>query len=158
MRLVIFLTALVMLASPAWANSYLLICSPSSCRAPDRTVQPAGTAINRITWDGSAALSAPPGTQIIPDDGRAIYRPHRLATQISALGFINRFTPGEQQAVQTAAQTHWNIQLWMTEVSAAGTIDVTNYTVTQGMAALVAANLITAARSAQILDLSHPSP
>lgn len=80
------------------------------------------------------------------------------STVISSLVFISRFSPAEEQAIMTASQTSWAITLWITQMSAAGTIDVANTMVLAGMAALVTAGLITSERSTQILNLAVASP
>lgn len=160
MRVVMLaLGAILLLARAAAAANYLLVCGPSACTASDGTTQAAGTALSRIVWDGATPYTPPAGMQAIPDDGRAVYQPARKApVSIGSFGFIARFTAAEQQAIQTAAQTNWQVQLWMTQLAASGTVSVTNATVTQGMAELVALNLLTAARSAQILNLAVSSP
>jgi len=72
---------------------------------------------------------------------------------LPALAFIQRFTLTEQQA-----NLLWAMQLSAAAASNGGQIDVTNPQLLAGMAQLVASGTLTAARSAQILDLSVPSP
>jgi hypothetical protein len=79
-------------------------------------------------------------------------------TVLTAEGFINRFSQAEEQAILTAAQTSWQISLWLSKELSATTVDVTDSLVVSGMAAVVGAGLVSAARSAVILDLSQPSP
>jgi hypothetical protein len=81
-----------------------------------------------------------------------------VPTTIDAYDFINRFTAAEQQAVQTAAQSAWQLQIWMTQLAAAEMVDVTSPKIAGGMATLVAAGLLTSARAAQILNLGTGSP
>ena len=52
----------------------LVICDlDEGCLAPDGTIQPRGTAFNRILAD--AGFSLGPGLKLIDDDGRVIYTP-----------------------------------------------------------------------------------
>ena len=72
----IALSALLALAPlAARADVYLLMCAQPGCTASDGTTQPAGTALNRILWDGKTPFAAPPGELVVPDDGRPIYTP-----------------------------------------------------------------------------------
>lgn len=66
---------LLLLALPAHAGRYLVVCGPASCVASDGTTQAAGTALNRIVWDGKTAYAPQAGQQVVPDDGRTLYQP-----------------------------------------------------------------------------------
>ena len=79
-------------------------------------------------------------------------------TVIASEDFINRFNPTEEQAIMTAAQSSWQVNLWITKMTAAPSVDVTNPITINGMAALVVAGLITSARSTQVLNLTLSSP
>lgn len=56
-------------------NAWLIVAGPNGARADDGTHQPAGTALNRIVWDGVADYPPPSGCVLIRDDGRQIYEP-----------------------------------------------------------------------------------
>ena len=161
MRAVMKLSAAIILAAlpvAAHADSYAVVCI-TACTAADGTTQPAGTVLNApIAWDGTSAWTPPPGTQAVPYTGQVAYSPVVVPTTIDPEDFLNRFTSAEQQAVSTAAITTWQVQLWMTQLAAASTIDVTNAKIVAGVATLVRLNLLTSARAAQVLDLTRASP
>jgi hypothetical protein len=99
-------------------------------------------------------------TQIAPDDPRVTAFLAQAPTMIGAYDFINRFAASEQQAILEAsvAAGGWQIALWLHQLAASGTVDVTATAVTNGMGSLVSGGLLTAARSAQILNLGTASP
>jgi hypothetical protein len=143
-------------AAHAAPGTYVVQCT-ASCVAIDGTTQPAGTALNRIVADPDT-FNPGTGLTLVPDTGQAIYQPPVVAKQIGALDFIGRFTTAEQQAIQSAGQSNWQVQLWMTQLAAAGTVNVTDTRVTTGMAQLVTLGLLTQQRSDQILNLGTKSP
>lgn len=81
-----------------------------------------------------------------------------IPRQIDPMGFINRFDMGEQQKITEAAAANWQVSLWLTKCLATASIDVTHKATQDGLAALVAAGLLSGKRAAQILDLSIASP
>lgn len=138
---------LVALAAPT-------VMSDGSTAAP-------GTALNRIvsdpdwTPDPQHTPNCPLGAalQLLPDDDRQLWAPAQPPpTTVPALTFINRLTVGEQAAIMSA-KPMWGVQL-----AAAGTVDVTDATLSVDFAAAVAGGLLTAPRAAQILNLTVSSP
>lgn len=111
---------------------------------------------------GFAANAAPvPSTgwtEVADDDPRIAAFLIRAPTTISAAGFLARFTSAEQAAIQAAAATNASIALGLTMGLAAGVVYVSSPTVQAWMQGLVAAGVLTAARSAQVLDLAQASP
>lgn len=99
-------------------------------------------------------------TQIAADDPRIAAFQAQTPSLIGSYDFIQRFTAAEQQAIVEAsvAAGGWQIALWLHMLAAAGTIDVTQPQVTDGMASLVSGGLLTAARSTQVLNLGTTSP
>ena len=91
-------------------------------------------AVMGATWDGSK-FTPPPNP-----------------TVISAVAFLDRFTPAEQVAVQTAAVTNpAEIGTLLTVGMISGMIDLTDPKLITWIGALVTANAITSARSTEIL-------
>jgi hypothetical protein len=64
---------------------------------------------------------------------------------------ISQFTPQEQGALATAAQSNPQIFLWMTMGAAANRVDLADPQTTGGMDVLEAAGILTAARCDEIL-------
>ncbi len=152
----LFLLLLLFPTVASAQQAYVTVCA-KPCVAPDGTTQPAGTALARVManpgWNPGANMV------LVPDTGQNLYRvPAPAPTNISSYDFMLRFTPFEQQAIQTAAQSNWQIQLWMTMIASKHRLNVADPKITGGMQALVSAGLLTAARSAQILDLNQTSP
>lgn len=83
----------------------------------------------------------------VPDPAPAL----APVTQMSPLVFIGRFTAAEQAAVAAAAQTSAAMLLWLTQLSAAQYIDVTDPRTIAGINMLVTAGLLTADRVPEIL-------
>lgn len=52
----------------------LCLAATSNWTAPDGTVQPPGTVVNRVAWDGVSNYAAPSGMQFVPDNGQALYK------------------------------------------------------------------------------------
>lgn len=154
------LALLLVLALPARAATYVLVCGPSSCTAPGGTTQPAGTALGRILWDGTTPYAPPPGERAVPDTGQAVYQPPAPhPATITSLAFFNRFTAAEQAAVQrAAASAPTTLGVGLTHGLIAGTINLAGCpsacrdpTIKAWMDGLVAAAAITAARETAIL-------
>lgn len=72
-------------------------------------------------------------------------------TMVSASDFLNRFTPEERLAVQTACLADAALSLGLTFGLALGTIDLTSTTCIAWMASLVTATAITQDRATVIL-------
>lgn len=126
-------------------NVPLASCFPSALTWVDVTaVSPAPQ--QGWTYDG-AVFAAPPATPPAPPP-----------TIIPPSAFIDRFSAAEQQAVMTASQSSWQINLWLTKAVAATSVDVTDARTIAGMGALVTAGILTSARCAQILNLTIASP
>lgn len=150
-RLVAVILALSTGGALAAPGRYVVECN-ATCTAPDGTQQPAGTVLNRVLVDPDT-MTPPPNTTFVADTGQAVYWPAPpTPTRISALAFIQRFTPAEQAALQ-AANPMWGLQ-----IAAAGTINVKDPLLLADMAQAVAAGKLTQARMTQILDLSQSSP
>ena len=154
------LALLLLFALPARAATYVLVCGPAPCTAPDGTTQPAGTALGRILWDGHAAYTPPAGEQVVPDTGQAIYQPPPPhPTTITSAAFLARFTTTEQAAVQSAAAAApGTIGVGLTIGMVTGTVDLAgcpsacqNATLKTWMDGLVSAGAITATRETAIL-------
>jgi len=151
-----FVVAFSMLTAPAFAGSYVVQCS-TPCTASDGTTQPAGTAVNRILAD--PGFDPGPGLALAPDTGQSVYAPPApVPTSLTASAFIARFTPAEQNAMATAAQTNPQILLLLIRLSAAQSINASDPTVIGGVNAMAAAGLLTQARAAQVLNYSKASP
>ncbi len=67
------------------------------------------------------------------------------------LEFIERFTTDEQAAISTAALANADLNLWLAKAMGAQEIDPTDTRTVAGMAALVAAGLISEQRKTEIL-------
>jgi hypothetical protein len=76
---------------------------------------------------------------------------------VSSLQFFGLFTQAEQIAIATEAETDPNTALFMSESAAAGSINLGSPQVAQALAYLVSKNLITSARSAQIISGVAPT-
>lgn len=123
-----YITALALLfAAPAFAGNYVVTYA-APCVASDGTTQPAGTVVNRILADPT--FNPGMGLTLQPDTGQAIYSPPvQVPTSIQSLAFISRFTPAEQSALMTANP------MWGIQIVAAGTVDVTDPRVIDGIQA-----------------------
>lgn len=60
-------------------KSYLVV-STAQTVASDGTSQPAGTAFNRVMWDGVTPFDPGRNMELIRDDGRALYQPAFVGT------------------------------------------------------------------------------
>lgn len=152
------IAAVLLVATPALADRYAIVCT-ASCVAPDGTTQSSGAVLGIVLWDGVSQWQPPPNTLAVPFAGQKPYVPApSVATTVGSYDFINRFSAAEQQAIQTAAQSNWQLQIWMTQLAAVGSVDVTTAKIQSGVAALVAAGLVTQARAAQVMNLAVSSP
>lgn len=97
----------------------------------------------------------PAGVTQIPytvvDDTAAIAAAAAAARKVSPLQFIERFTDAEQLAIVTVTQSNPSVKLWYDKLLASREVDFDDVRTQAGMTALVAAGLITSARSAIIL-------
>jgi hypothetical protein len=135
---------------------------------PYALVDAAGNVVNIVVWDGAAGWPPPAGSTAVPApdgvsigwtyNGSACHAPAQPTppalpnpTIIPSPDFINRFTPAEQLAVETAAQSNPALQLWPTKETAAQTIDLAGAEAKAGMDARVGAGLVSAARETEIL-------
>ncbi len=75
----------------------------------------------------------------------------------TSLGFYNLFTLSEQVAITTLAETDPQTALFVDKSNAAGTINLTDPLVTQGLAYLVAKGVLTQARANTIATGVPPS-
>lgn len=114
---------------------------------------PVGSVIFRGMVQNGCTFDMGPNTALMADDGTPAWHPTPppKPTTISAGAFLARFTPAEQEAVQTAAAGAPTIALGLTMGLATGSIDLTSGTLKTWMAGLVTAGAITAARSTTIM-------
>ena len=160
MRRAALIAALMLAPLSARAATYVLVCGPSSCTAPDGTTQAAGTALGRIVWDGTTPYTTPAGEQAVPYTNQTIYQPvvpH--PTSITSAAFLARFTAAEQAAVQAAAAAQpGTIGVGLTIGMVEGTVNLSgcptacqNTQLKTWMDGLVTAGAITSARESVIL-------
>lgn len=89
----------------------------------------------------------------------AVYAAHdptahtQIAKVMTALSFIEQFTPEEQLAVVTAAMQSAELRLWYDKLMAADQVVFDDPRLLEGMGVIVAAGLITQARHDEILSL-----
>jgi hypothetical protein len=161
MKRLVLAIVLTLASAQAWAGNYLLVCQVASCTMSDGTTLAQGAA-ERISYDGVTYYLPPAGTTLIADDNRSaatLGAANQVPpTAITAEAMLARFAPAEQQAIMTAAQTNWQLGLWLTKFNSSGMIDVTDGRVVSGFAYLVSLNLVTQDRSTQILNLAVASP
>jgi len=159
MKLGLTLAAIVLLASSASAQSPLGTQAFATNSSTGKTCTV--THYDDGTWSGCGlsvtapnAASAASAFQLFTvagDTAPVVSAP--VGTTLPALAFIQRFTVAEQQA-----NLLWAMQLSAAAASNGGQIDVTNPQLLAGMAQLVSSGTLTAARSAQILNLNVASP
>ena len=75
------------------------------------------------------------------------------ATTVTPLQYVERFTDAEQLAIVTATMNNPVIKLWYDKLMAASEVVFSDPRLSAGMDAMVAAGLITQARSEEILPL-----
>jgi hypothetical protein len=101
------------------------------------------------------AGNAGPISEYVPPpapDPLTVFVPVDPATvSTTPLQFIGRFTDAEQLAVATAAMQNAQVFLWFNKLTAAQQVVFADIQLANGMNALVAAGLITHARSLEIL-------
>jgi hypothetical protein len=155
--LIVVLSATLPLAASALADSAQTYA----------VIDGAGNVVNTVVWDGGPGWQPPDGTTAVPAngagigwswDGQAFHAPAQptpppspAPTIIPALDFIDRFTPAEQLAIETAAQSSPALQLWLTKAIAAETVDLRGPEAAAGLDALVTGGLLDAKRKAEIL-------
>lgn len=94
----------------------------------------------------------------IPDDAEIIQNQAPLpSSRITKLAFRNRFTFSEKVAIETAADSDAVVRVLLKDQEAATFIDLARQDTQHGVQLLVSKNLITAARSAEILSLDIQS-
>ena len=147
------IAAIALAPVSAQAATYVLVCGPGTCKVGDGTMQPAGTVLGRILWDGTAAYVPPPGEQAVPDTGQPIYQPVMPhPTSIPDGAFLARFTAAERAAVQQAAVAQpATIGVGLTQGMVAGAVNLTDPALKAWMDGLVAGGVITSARETAIL-------
>jgi hypothetical protein len=79
------------------------------------------------------------------------------APVVSSLAFRQLFTPGEEIAITTAAFGNAQLRVFLDDASAAGSVDLGSAEVTQGIAMLVSAGLLTQARANLVLAGTPPT-
>lgn len=79
-------------------------------------------------------------------------------TTITPAQLLARLTPAEALGIQTAALSNAQVALWLTNLSLNTSVTSTDAAFTQGVAAFVAAGLLTSDRAAVIGNFSAPSP
>jgi hypothetical protein len=80
-----------------------------------------------------------------------------IPVQLTPLQFVALFTPAEQQAIAQAALANAAVFLWFSKAMGATYIVLSDPQTVAGLAALVAAGLLTAARQAQVLANQPPA-
>jgi hypothetical protein len=83
-----------------------------------------------------------------------IYSAPPTSRLISRLEFLDRFTLEELAAILTARKSSALLDAWITKLEMATEIDLDSPRLTAGLDALVAAQLISASRAAQILGIA----
>ena len=78
------------------------------------------------------------------------------ALTLTSLQFLALFTPAEQTAVATAALATPALMLWFMQAMGAESISLSDPRTVAGIAALVGAGLLTAARESQVLAGAPP--
>jgi hypothetical protein len=127
--------------------------------APDGTTQPIGTVSALALWDGVTPYTPPAGFQMVLYTNQHVYVPVQPApTIIDVFDFFARFTTAEFNALCANATANAIIHRMTAYGQKGGGINVTDPIITGYMGQAVAANLLTSARSTQILNLSVSSP
>ena len=93
---------------------------------------------------------------LAPDEGpqEPTIIPVTPATSCTPLQYVERFTDTEQLAIVTATMNNAAVKLWYDKLMAASEVVFADPRLSSGMDALVAAGLITQARSEEILPLN----
>lgn len=112
------------------------------------------------TWLGAFDGATPPAgaseVPSAPSDARQVWQfpgwsPAPISAEIAPLAFNKRFTTAERAAIRAAAAVNADLADWHDRARMARMIDLADAETIAGMAALVAAGLITAARRDAIL-------
>lgn len=90
------------------------------------------------------------GYTIVTDDAMVVAKA-KAARSVDPIDFMERFTDAEQLAVVEATMTNASVKLWYDKMLAAKKVNFDDTRTQAGMAALVAAGIITEARSVEIL-------
>ena len=136
-----------------------LVVTTAPWTATNGEVVPVGMAINSIEADSSFDPGAGLALQIAAGQPWYVARQSIVVpTTVATLAFMQRLTVAERQAIIMAARSNAAIQDWRDMVLAVAQVDVTDPLTIGGMNGMAAAGLLTAARAAQILDLSRASP
>lgn len=99
----------------------------------------------------SSGRSIVPGPGGMPELAAYVAPPPPTPSPKTPLQFIERFTEAEQLAIVTASMQVPAVKLWYDKLLGASEVVQTDQRLIDGMAALVAAGLITAERSAEVL-------
>jgi len=109
---------------------------PDLC-ALDR-VKPAPNSNVLSGWRWNGALFMPPLPPVGP-------------RTVTSLEFRRRFTQAERVAITKAGRTNDALQVWMDDLASAGEVQLDNADVAAGLAVLVGAGLLTAARATELI-------
>lgn len=96
-------------------------------------------------WDGTKIIPAP---VVVPPPAPITFTPRAFIETL--------FTPAEQQAIYTAAQTNWQMAMFISLVTASPFIDLSNPELIRDIGIVQAAGILTAPRAAQILAGTLP--
>jgi hypothetical protein len=119
-----------------------------SFRAVDPNYQPQASEILFADYATPAQLaSAFPGLAAAASAQQAAAKPRPTPRE-----WLERLSPTTQLALETAALSNAQVALWLRKATGAGTIDVTLLETQQGVAAMVAAGLLTAAEQTVLLN------
>lgn len=77
---------------------------------------------------------------------------------ILPINMINRFSTDEQKIIMTAAQSNWEVLMWLTQFNMCTIIDIADQDTINRFNFLVKKNLITQDRMNCILNLHQSSP
>ena len=136
----------------------ILAISAGSAEAATYAVMDNGVVVNCVQWDGTSGWTPPSGKFAVLSPGCVppivVAPPAPTPTNLAPLAFLLRFTPAERTSIRALPA----LADWLDLVRAAVEIDVTNQQTIAGMQALVQYGVISADRSAWILDLSRASP
>jgi hypothetical protein len=152
----LILAALLLAPLPAFAASYVLVCA-DAVTYPACVQAGAGTAINRVQWDGVTTWTVPNGLSADADTGQAIYAPPApAATTMPFTEFYGRFTTVQRTGLwskmvsdTTLADDWW---AFMGVVSQnGGIVDPTTPQVTTLAAYCVTKGYLTAAQATALL-------
>lgn len=157
MRRAILSAVAVLLPFSAYAaapQSYDMVAT-GPYQEPDGTIQPAGTCVGRVSWDGVTPYSPPSVTlNADPQQTAPCYSPVIAPVQqtiIPSGQFFERFTPAEQAAIWGDAVRTPAVGVGLQHGMASGQIDLADPVTKAWVDQLVTDGDITAAREAQVL-------